>query len=169
MKNFILTLLLLTVSICASGCATILGGIIGHQSGEACAGIAIGAAIDFGDDIARAIGEAFGDKTVNVYSDLGYVRIDAKTADKKCLKQKLEKRFAEASWTILDKESTLKTDKIKSCKYYCQTSDGRNFTLEFFTEKKQDLRIYIKTDDENNELQSLITSRIGLWATEIIS
>jgi len=144
-------------------------GIIGHQSGEVCAGMAIGAAIDFGDDIAKAIGEAFGDKTVNVYSDLGYVRIDAKTADKKCLKQKLEKRFAEASWTILNKESTLQTDKIKSCKYYCQTSDGRNFTLEFFTEKKQDLRIYIKTADENNELQTLLTSQVGLWATEIIS
>lgn len=169
MKNFILTLLLLLTTVCASGCATILGGIIGHQSGEACAGIAIGAAVDFGDDIARAIGEAFGDKTVNVYSELGYVRIDAKTADKKCLKQKLEKRFAEASWKILNKQSTLQKDKIKSCKYSCETSDGKKFTLEFFTEKKQDLRIYIKTDDENNELQSLITSRIGLWATEIIS
>jgi len=169
MKNFILTLLLLVVSIYASGCATILGGIIGHQSGEACAGMAIGAAIDFGDDIARAIGEAFGDKTVNVYSELGYVRIDAKTAQKKCLKQKLERRFAEASWKILNKESTTKTDKIQSCKYYCQTSEGKEFTLEFFTEKKQDLRIYIKTAEENNELQGLITSRIGLWATEIIS
>jgi len=169
MKNFILTLLLLTLTTCASGCATILGGIIGHQSGEACAGMAIGAAVDFGDDIARAIGEAFGDKTVNVYSELGYVRIDAKTADKKCLKQKLEKRFAEASWKILNKESTSKTDKIKSCKYYCQTSEGKEFTLEFFTEKNQDLRIYIKTTEENNELQGLITSRIGLWATEIIN
>jgi hypothetical protein len=169
MKNLILTLLLLTLTISASGCATILGGIIGHQSGEACAGIAIGAALDFGDDIAKAIGEAFGNKTVNVYSELGYVRIDAKTAREKCLKQKLEKRFAEASWKILNKESTSKTDKIQSCKYYCQTSDGREFTLEFFTEKKQDLRIYIKTTQENNELQSLITSRIGLWATEIIS
>ncbi len=169
MKNFILTLLLLTATIFASGCATILGGIIGHQSGEACAGIAIGAAVDFGDDIARAIGEAFGDKTVNIYSELGYVRIDARTAQKKCLKQKLEKRFDEASWKILNKESNVQTDKLKSCKYFCQTTDGKKFTLEFFTEKKQDLRIYIKTDVENNELQSLITSRIGLWATEIIS
>jgi len=169
MKNLIFTLLLLTVTISASGCATMLGGIIGHQSGEACAGIAIGAALDFGDDIARAIGQAFGDKTVNVYSELGYVRIDAKTAKSKCLKQKLEKRFAEASWKILNKEATSKTDKIQSCKYYCRSSDGKEFTLEFFSEKNQDLRIYIKTTEENNELQSLITSRIGLWATEIIS
>jgi len=169
MKNLVLTLLLITVTISASGCATILGGIIGHQSGEACAGIAIGAALDFGDDIARAIGQAFGDKTINVYSELGYVRINTKTAKNKCLKQKLERRFAEASWKILNKEATSKTDKIKSCKYYCRTAEGKEFTLEFFTEKNQDLRIYIKTTEENKELQSLITSRIGLWATEIIS
>jgi len=40
--------------------------------------------------------------------------------------------------------------------------------MEFFQERGQDLRIYVRPDDKSDELKGMLTSQIGNWVREII-
>ena len=172
MSKVLLAAILALMMVYASGCATILGGIIGHQSGEAVAGAAIGAAVDFGGGIVNAVGGMLGaDKkkdTVKVCSELGYIRIAGSITKSKNLTKQLHKKFEEVSWQWSETAGESSDKEISNLIYRCRTTEGREFTLEFFSEERQDLRIYIKPAEESKELRSMLTSQIGIWTSDII-
>ena len=172
MKTFRLVAVLLLSVVCVSGCAPILGGIIGHQSNEAVAGVVIGVALEYGDDIVTALfpkprsqkGRA---PIMMVYSDLGYIRVDRGLARCRTLAQKLEKSFANHSWQISETAAKQRRN-ITEIFYRSRTADGIEFGVEFFQERGQDLRIYVRTDDKSDERRGMLTSQIGNWIREII-
>ncbi len=169
MRAVLLVMFLALMMVYSSGCATILGGIIGHQSGEAGAGMIIGAAVDFGGGIIMGIGEMLGGKKVNVYSEQGYIRVNRDLAKRKNLTHQLQKRFEQLNWQFGESEDVSTGKKITISTYNCRTAEEKEFTLEFISEKGQDLRIYVKPVQQNKEFKILITTQIGTWITEIIS
>ena len=167
----------------SSGCATILGGIIGNQSGELCAGLAIGAIVD---TITGAIEnsrekerekenqqaqtepqpQARGEDLVTVYSDAGYIRVDRRHEGQE-LQKKLKEKFAAASWVCSDEMGGYGDNEVSRDVYKCSTRQGKEFEMEFFREEGEDLRIYVRVPDADEEMRGMITSRVGLWVTEI--
>ena len=173
MRTITLIAVSVVAAICLSGCATIVGGIIGHQSGEAVAGAAIGAAFDFGDDVVGTIGAVFKGKEeqekIKIYSDSAYIRVDRSIAGRRNVTKKLQKKFDDVSWHW-GEGSRQSTDKeVSQTAYQCRTAEGKEFTLQFFDEKRQDLRIYVKTPGEDREFAGMLTSQIGIWMSEILS
>ena len=165
MKKFRLVVVLLLSVVCVSGCMPILGGIIGHQSNEAVAGVVIGAALAYGDDIVVAL---FPKRSITIDSDLGYIRVDRGLAHGNTLAHKLKKKFVDHSWRISE-TAAKKRRNITEIFYRSRTADGIEFDLEFFQERGQDLRIYVRPDEKSDELRGMLTSQIGNWVREIIS
>ena len=156
----------------SSGCATILGGIIGHQSGEMCAGMAIGAAVDIvgglmGQQHEKERKEAAEEaKAVTVYSDMGYIRA-GKCLTGQELERKLKDKFAAMSWECRELQDTHTQGDVSTKMYSCRTQQGKVFEMELFREKCEDMRIYVRTPEGDDELRGLITSQVGLWVSEI--
>jgi len=169
MKKILLIVLMVLSTIHLSGCATIIGGIIGHQSGEAVAGAAIGAAVDTICLLSKRAKKEEIKKSVKVHPELGYIRVGSIAAKKKNVETNLKKRFQETHWTLEQMETQSQGKEISIIKYQCKTYKGKNFIMEITKEQRQDLRIYIKLDEENNEDRGLITSQVGLWVKEMFS
>lgn len=178
MRKILLTGFLVLAMVYLSGCATILGGIIGYQSGEACAGMAIGAALDFGGYAIDGIGKLIGGKPksaevsesekIKVYSDMGYIRVNSKFSQCSDLIALLRREFEGASWQIKDTPAASGDKEISSRMYQCQTAEGKEFTMEVISEKRQDARVYIKCKEDSAELKRLITSQVGIWLAQSI-
>ena len=171
MKKFRLVVVLLVSAVCVSGCMPILGGIIGYQSNHAVAGVVIGAALEYGDDIIVALFPKppiqKARPPITIYSDLGYIRVDCGLAHGNTLVQKLKKKFIDHSWRISE-TAAKKRRNITENFYRSRTADGIEFDLEFFQERGQDLRIYVRPDNKSDELKGMLTSQIGNWIREII-
>lgn len=169
MKKFFLAVILTTITVSSSGCATIIGGIIGYQSGEAVAGAAIGAAIDIVSHISEAEKEKQKKENVKIFPDMGYLRIDNRTAQNRNLTDKLLEKFQTLGWQYNEiKSDSADGNAISSRIWQCRAADSREFTLEVFNEKSQDLRIYVRPSQENPEFKSMLTSQIGFWVQEIV-
>ena len=167
MARTILASLLVLSAMCISGCATIVGGVIGHQSGEAVAGATIGAAVDFGDDIVRGIGDILAGEKVSVHSELGYIRVNRDRAKSRNLLSRIEKKLRQSDWLCRKTDTSSPGDRIERHVYQCRTAQGQDFTLEYFCEPKQDVRIYVSTPDKNTEMRAMLTSQVGLWTQKM--
>ncbi len=167
----------------SSGCATILGGIIGNQSGEMCAGLAIGAIVDTvtgaiesghekGHERENRQGQAEREEqvrakdSVTIYSDAGYIRVDRQRGGEE-LEKKLKEKFATASWVCADETGGYGDKDVSRDSYKCSTKQHKEFEMEFFREEGEDLRIYVRVPDEDEEMRGMITSQVGLWVTDV--
>ncbi|MBN1974780.1 MAG: hypothetical protein JW787_14160 [Sedimentisphaerales bacterium] len=183
MKKMLLAGVLMLAGIHCTGCATIVGGIIGYQSGEAVAGAAIGAAIDITGAIISNIEhkeeeqkreiqekerEIKRKEAIKIYAEEGYIRVGSISATGKMYGEELKRKFDNIGWQYTEvTEKPSREDALTKRVFQCQTTDDKKFTLELLREKNQDLLVFIKPAEANKELQSMVTSQVGIWVREI--
>jgi hypothetical protein len=183
MKKLLLIAVLMLAAFNFSGCATIAGSIIGYQSGELAAGAAIGAAIDITGAVLAGMHQKEAEKkqeeknkerekkineSINIYTEEGYIRVGKISAEGRNFGEEFRKKFDNIGWRYSETtERPSLTEKIVKRVFICKTTDDKEFTLELLRETNQDLLVFIKPTDANKELQSMVTSQVGIWIREI--